>query len=99
MTSIVEFLIHFLANVFNLALSLKFELFGHQVSVMSLELGALVVLAFVYFFKNQTVGLMRFSKNTFSRSENRKDKSSEYVPRHARIYSPKHEKKEWFYET
>ena len=94
MTSIVEFLIHFLANVFNLALSLKFDLFGHQVSIMSLELGALVVLAFVYFFRNQTVGLMRFGRNTFSRSENRKDKSSDYIPRHSKSYIPRHEKKE-----
>ncbi len=84
MTSIVEFLIRFLASVFNLALSLKFDLYGHQVSVMSLELGALVVILFVYFFKNQTIGLIHFGRKNFSRSENKKDKSSDYVPKHAK---------------
>lgn len=94
MTRIVEFLIHFLTNVFNLSLSLKFDLFGKQVSVMSLELGALVVLVFAYFFRNQTVGLMRFTRNNFTRSENKKDKSSDYAPKHARVYIPKHSKEE-----
>lgn len=94
MTLVVQFLINFLANVFALALSLKFELFGHQVSLMSIQLAAIVIILFANFFRNESTGVLRFTKNSFSKKENKKDKKSDYEPKHVRVYKPKHGKEE-----
>lgn len=95
MTVVVQFLINFLANVFALALSFQFELFGHRVSLMSVELGAIAVILFVNFFKSETPGVLRFTRHSFSKSENKKDKKNDYEPKHAKkSYVPKHGKEE-----
>ena len=97
MTQVIQFLINFIVGIFELALSLKFELFGHQVSVMSIQLAAIVMILFVSFYKNETPGVLRMTKKRFSGKENKKDKKKhkkhDYTPKHSKKpYEPRHGK-------
>lgn len=92
-TQVIQFLINFIVGIFELALSLKFELFGHQVSVMSIQLAAIVMILFVSFYKNETPGVLRMTKKRFSGKENKKDKKNDYTPKHTKKpYEPRHGK-------
>ncbi len=77
MTDFVVFLIDFIVKCFHLALSFKFELFGFQVSLMSLELGAIIIITYVKFLNGTLGTTIPFIRNSFSKTENRKDKKDE----------------------
>lgn len=99
MTAIIIFIFQTMGHFIEVALNLKFELFGNEVSMMSISIGLLLIIAAVQFFRlfvpSETIGLSNIGRG---RNENRKDmkqqrrelKAKEQGGRHVKVTGPRH---------
>lgn len=80
MTKIIVFLFEMMRDIYLLAVSLKFDFFGYQVSVFEILIGLTIIMMILNFFRlfsDASPGGAGFSLINHYKKENQKDKQKE----------------------
>lgn len=104
MTKIITFIFESMAYFYKLAVSLKFDFFGYQVSVFEILIGFSIIMLIVNFFRLFTmesydgagislIKSFRLENLKDKRQENREIRTIRSGARHAKYTGPRHSRR------